>query len=207
MRNGGRTRVAVTGLGVVSPLGIGREEMWRSVAEGRSGAGLITLFDATDSPVRMACEAHHGPRNRGDTDIEHPVAVARILQEHGFDEEVVAAGLLHDVIEDTAIERGEIADRYGPEVARLVEEMTEDETIESYQARKAEHRDRVARDHSVAAIYAADKLATARTASEARDRAKLDHYVETLRVLCAEQPDVPFLGELREELERLLRAS
>ena len=46
MRNGGRTRVAVTGLGVVSPLGIGREEMWRSVAEGRSGAGLITLFDA-----------------------------------------------------------------------------------------------------------------------------------------------------------------
>jgi 3-oxoacyl-[acyl-carrier-protein] synthase II len=58
MRNGGRTRVAVTGLGVVSPLGIGREEMWRSVAEGRSGAGLITLFDATDSPVRIACEAH-----------------------------------------------------------------------------------------------------------------------------------------------------
>ena len=29
MRNGGRTRVAVTGMGVVSPLGIGREEMWR----------------------------------------------------------------------------------------------------------------------------------------------------------------------------------
>ena len=58
MRNGGRTRVAVTGVGVVSPLGIGREEMWRSVAEGRSGAGLITLFDAADSPVRMACEAH-----------------------------------------------------------------------------------------------------------------------------------------------------
>ena len=48
----------MTGLGVVSPLGIGREEMWRSVAEGRSGAGLITLFDAGDSPVRMACEAH-----------------------------------------------------------------------------------------------------------------------------------------------------
>jgi 3-oxoacyl-[acyl-carrier-protein] synthase II len=54
----GRTRVAVTGIGVVSPLGIGREEMWRSVSAGRSGAGLITLFDASDLPVRMACEAH-----------------------------------------------------------------------------------------------------------------------------------------------------
>jgi 3-oxoacyl-[acyl-carrier-protein] synthase II len=48
----------VTGIGVVSPLGIGREEMWRSASEGRSGAGLITLFDASDWPVRMACEAH-----------------------------------------------------------------------------------------------------------------------------------------------------
>ncbi len=54
---GARTRVAVTGIGVVSPIGIGREEMWRSASEGRSGAGLITLFDASDLPVRMACEA------------------------------------------------------------------------------------------------------------------------------------------------------
>jgi 3-oxoacyl-[acyl-carrier-protein] synthase II len=52
-----RARVAVTGIGVVSPVGIGRDEMWRSVSEGRSGAGLITLFDASDSRVRMACEA------------------------------------------------------------------------------------------------------------------------------------------------------
>jgi 3-oxoacyl-[acyl-carrier-protein] synthase II len=51
-------RVAVTGIGVVSPLGIGREEMWRSASEGRSGAALITLFDASDWPVRIACEAH-----------------------------------------------------------------------------------------------------------------------------------------------------
>ena len=57
--NGGarRRRVAVTGIGVVSPLGIGREEMWRAASEGRSGAGLITLFDASDLPVRIACEA------------------------------------------------------------------------------------------------------------------------------------------------------
>lgn len=54
----GRTRVVMTGVGVVCPLGIGREEMWRSVVAGRSGAGLITLFDTSDSEVRIACEAH-----------------------------------------------------------------------------------------------------------------------------------------------------
>jgi 3-oxoacyl-[acyl-carrier-protein] synthase II len=48
----------MTGIGVACPLGIGREEMWKSVVAGRSGAGLITLFDTTDSDVRIACEAH-----------------------------------------------------------------------------------------------------------------------------------------------------
>lgn len=56
--SGARTRIVMTGIGVVSPLGIGRTEMWDSVVAGRSGAGPITLFDTTDSPVRMACEAH-----------------------------------------------------------------------------------------------------------------------------------------------------
>jgi 3-oxoacyl-[acyl-carrier-protein] synthase II len=54
----GRIRVAMTGIGVVCPLGIGREEMWASAVAGRSGAGMITLFDASDLPVRIACEAH-----------------------------------------------------------------------------------------------------------------------------------------------------
>jgi 3-oxoacyl-[acyl-carrier-protein] synthase II len=48
----------MTGVGVVCPLGIGREAMWRSVVAGRSGAGPITLFDTSDSDVRIACEAH-----------------------------------------------------------------------------------------------------------------------------------------------------
>jgi len=58
MNDAGRVRVVITGIGVVCPLGIGRAEMWSSVVAGRSGAGPITLFDTTDWPVRMACEAH-----------------------------------------------------------------------------------------------------------------------------------------------------
>lgn len=58
MSGDGRVRVAITGIGVVCPLGIGREELWEAVVAGRSGAGPITLFDASDWAVRMACEAH-----------------------------------------------------------------------------------------------------------------------------------------------------
>ncbi len=49
-------RVAVTGLGVISPLGIGIEDNWRRLCAGESGLGPITRFDTTDFPVKIAGE-------------------------------------------------------------------------------------------------------------------------------------------------------
>jgi 3-oxoacyl-[acyl-carrier-protein] synthase II len=49
-------RAVITGIGCVSPIGIGREQFWQSVREGRSGVGPITRFDASDLPVRIAGE-------------------------------------------------------------------------------------------------------------------------------------------------------
>jgi 3-oxoacyl-[acyl-carrier-protein] synthase II len=49
-------RVVVTGVGLVSPVGIGTEETWTSLQAGRSGAGPITLFDASQHSTRFACE-------------------------------------------------------------------------------------------------------------------------------------------------------
>jgi 3-oxoacyl-[acyl-carrier-protein] synthase II len=48
--------VVVTGIGVVSPIGIGREAFWRSLCQGQSGVGRIGLFDPSGLPVRIAAE-------------------------------------------------------------------------------------------------------------------------------------------------------
>ncbi|HWQ13383.1 MAG TPA: beta-ketoacyl-ACP synthase II [Roseiflexaceae bacterium] len=49
-------RVVVTGMGVVTPIGIGLEPFWEGLATGRSGVGPITLCDPQDSPCRIAAE-------------------------------------------------------------------------------------------------------------------------------------------------------
>jgi 3-oxoacyl-[acyl-carrier-protein] synthase II len=51
-----RRRVALTGVGLVSPLGVGTAENWRALLEGRSGIGPITRFDASAYPCRIAGE-------------------------------------------------------------------------------------------------------------------------------------------------------
>lgn len=49
-------RVVITGIGCITPIGIGREQFWNSVREGRSGVRRITRFDASDLPVQIAAE-------------------------------------------------------------------------------------------------------------------------------------------------------
>jgi 3-oxoacyl-[acyl-carrier-protein] synthase II len=49
-------RVVITGIGCVSPIGIGKEQVWQSVREGRSGISKITRFDTSDLPVQIAGE-------------------------------------------------------------------------------------------------------------------------------------------------------
>ncbi len=58
-------RVVVTGLGLVTPLATGVEESWQRLIAGRSGAGPITRFDASDMPCRIACEVRPGDGSAG----------------------------------------------------------------------------------------------------------------------------------------------
>ena len=53
---GPRRRVVVTGMGAITPLGLTVEEFWRNLLAGKSGAGPITYFDASDYDTKFACQ-------------------------------------------------------------------------------------------------------------------------------------------------------
>jgi (p)ppGpp synthase/HD superfamily hydrolase len=121
--------------------------------------------------LEVARRAHAGQLRRGSDGlpyIEHPLAVAEVLFGHRYSDEVLAAALLHDVVEKSEVEAGEIRERFGDRVADLVEAMTEDETIDDYEERKDEHRWRVAKAGPDAmAIFAADKRTNVMTLRDA----------------------------------------
>jgi (p)ppGpp synthase/HD superfamily hydrolase len=152
---------------------------------------------------RFARDAHA----LGVTTIDHPTAVAELLAEAGYPEHVVVAALLHDVVEDNPGSADELAERFGPDVARLVAQLTEDPGIDAYDERKRELRRRAASDgHSAASIFTADKLASARKLNASGgvpDPQKLEHYERTVNVVRRHHPEVPFLPALEDELARM----
>lgn len=157
-----------------------------------------------EAAYNFAQDALRQRRKADGADIHHPVEVAQLLDEAGFEDEIVAAGLLHDVIEDTTADLAEIERRFGGRVAGLVETMTDDRRDQPYEVRKAAHRERIRNSGSdAAAIFAADKLAKAReprrTGRAAADR-KQKHYRQSLEMMREAHPDVPFLDELDQAL-------
>jgi guanosine-3',5'-bis(diphosphate) 3'-pyrophosphohydrolase len=182
-------------------------------------------FVAESPPIvgdayRVAAVAHEGQRRKGRDRpyIEHPLRVAALLREAGFDEEVIAAALLHDVVEDSEMSIEEVAKAFGARVAELVGALTEEGTIEPYEHRKDAHRAQVeAAGRDAAAIYAADKLSNVRHVRAAYSskgesiahefKAPLDLRIrlweDDLAMLRRVAPDLPFLNQLADELERL----
>lgn len=170
--------------------------------------------------LETAREAHRGQVRNGSGGmpyLEHPRAVANLLAEHGYGEEVLAAALLHDVVEDSETTVEQVHERFGEPVAGLVDALSDDESIEPYRERKEEHRGRVAAvGGNALAIYAADKLTNVRTlrrayAEEGEAVAgefavplelKLDVWNDDLAMLRSEAPELPFLDDLEAELSR-----
>ena len=68
-------RVMVTGMGIACPLGLGVENVWRRLINAESGIGPITLFDASDSPCKVAGQVPEGSRAGGGLDISEWVPV------------------------------------------------------------------------------------------------------------------------------------
>jgi (p)ppGpp synthase/HD superfamily hydrolase len=170
----------------------------------------------TRDAVEFVRERHSGQRRRGDHAefVVHPLEVASLLERSHYPDRVVAAAVLHDVLEDTGAERGELEARFGTEVAQLVSTLSDDPAVSDAEARKDEVRERVRRTGGcAAAIYAADKVSKVRELrmllvvgiSEEEAQIRLKRYRRSLRMLEETIPGSRLVELLRFELEALER--
>jgi (p)ppGpp synthase/HD superfamily hydrolase len=91
--------------------------------------------------------------------IDHLLEVAEQLAQEAYPDQVIAAGLLHDVVESGGMSVEQVRNEFGDPVAHLVEALSERKEIDSHAERKDDLRRRVAAAGPEAqAIYAADKL-------------------------------------------------
>jgi guanosine-3',5'-bis(diphosphate) 3'-pyrophosphohydrolase len=178
--------------------------------------------DLATAALRFARGVHLGQHRKQTHEqfVEHPIAVARLLSDSGYNGPIIAAAYLHDVVEKTDVELDEIRTSFGPEVAGLVDSLSEDPEIDGYGPRKRALRKRVlAAGRDPIVIYAADRVANMRdwrkVAPEQRPEIgirlettlgeRLELWREDLDELTALDTETPFLAEIEIEL-RALRA-
>ncbi len=167
----------------------------------------------------LALRAHDGQvrKHDGSPYIAHPVSVALVLSRHGFAEEVVAAGLVHDVLEDTAVSAAALRQALGEDVHAIVSSLTEDKAL-PWENRKAQYLKTIrTAPLEVKAVSAADKLHNLSNTLEEHARigdllwerfsrgkeAQREFYTEHLRA-CREGQDHPLFLEYEEVVQKFL---
>jgi len=188
-----------------------------------SGHASDDGFSGRSALVREAYEvasAAHAAQvqDNGSPYMDHVLAVARLVEEAGFDDVVVAAAFLHDVVEHSDLGMDDLRERFGEDVTALVAAMTEPADVEPFDRRKAAHREQIAAaGRRAEVLFAADKVANASSLRHAivllgeaeldarlpsPVQSKIDHYRATLEQL-ADLVGPPLAKRLRDELWRL----
>jgi (p)ppGpp synthase/HD superfamily hydrolase len=119
-----------------------------------------------DRAIEAAVKAHQKQKRKGTriAYITHPFAVGIILAKAGCSEKVVAAGILHDTIEDARIKLSRIREEFGEKVAFIVEKCTEPDKRRSWRKRKQHTLDSLKEAGlDVKFVACADKLHNIRT--------------------------------------------
>lgn len=136
-----------------------------------------------------AAKAHEGQkRSSGEPFIIHPVEVALILMELGLDVDTVVAGILHDVIEDTGVTIQQLEEKFGADVAKLVDGVTKLSRIE-YKSKEEQQLESLrkmfvamAKDIRVIIIKLADRLHNLRTLEYVDEEKQREKAYETLEI-------------------------
>jgi (p)ppGpp synthase/HD superfamily hydrolase len=169
-------------------------------------------------------QSMHADQRRADGApfILHPLEVASLLLDAGAPDRLIAAGVMHDLIEKTDVSAADLRRRFGRRIAGLVLAVSDDDRIAGYANRKAALRQQVADAGDEALnLFAADKLSKLRelrrenavesngSAAPGRVRAlrarRLKHYRRSLALLEERIPESSLVRELRDELDALPR--
>jgi (p)ppGpp synthase/HD superfamily hydrolase len=168
----------------------------------------------------LAAVAHGAQRRPSDGApfLAHVVEVATLLRQAGFDEELVAAGLLHDAVERGTLTEERLGEEMGEGISTLVLAVSEDSSIDSFAERKAGLREQVrAAGPRALTIFAADKLSDIRGLRRGIDRygdslearigttvdALARHYRESVEMIESSQPGSGLVPPLQAELAEL----
>ncbi|HMB44581.1 MAG TPA: HD domain-containing protein [Candidatus Methanoperedens sp.] len=179
------------------------------------------LDNLIDSAFKVAVIAHQNQTKKGTNIpyIVHPISVAQILLQAGFPEEIIAAGILHDTVEDTKVTLDFIRDRFGDRVADIVNGCSEPDKSLPWKERKM-HTIEFLKTASleVRIVACADKLLNIRTIAsdyekigdklwerftETRKEEHEWYYIGVAASLC-EQPgtkDMAIFQQLNKEVE------
>src|ERR1700726_4622106 len=161
----------------------------------------------------FACEHHAAQRRKSGEDfIVHPVGVARICASMRLDTETLCAALLHDTVEDTSASIEEVRERFGEEIAALVEGVTKltGLTFQSRAEAQAENYRKMmvamATDVRVILIKLADRLHNMRTSDAMPKQKQMGKARETLEIY-APPPHRLGIHAIKWELEDLAFAA
>ena len=127
----------------------------------QNGTGKNQIEEA----IEVAAEAHQGQYRKGtDTPyITHPYAVGLILMEAGCTEAMIIAGILHDTVEDTDLTLEFIRERFGEDIAKIVDGCSENKALR-WRARKTERIEALkTASPEICTVTCADKLHNLRT--------------------------------------------
>jgi (p)ppGpp synthase/HD superfamily hydrolase len=113
-----------------------------------------------ETALKLAIKAHAGQKRKhdGSAYVAHPIMVARLVEQAGFSEIVIAAALVHDVLEDTAVTEIELRNQLGHEVVDIVTAVSENTNLPWEERKEAYVSNVVASKEAVFAVSVADKI-------------------------------------------------